>query len=91
MIQFCPLPDESAYVREDGETVSPVRPRDLSNARLNLCRKATGLSRARVQLHIGDRAGLAPRSGSFSLQSVGVRGEGEAFFDTEPRVPKIPA
>jgi hypothetical protein len=44
MIQFCPLPDESAYVREDGETVSPVRPRDLSNARLKCRRKATALA-----------------------------------------------
>jgi len=41
--------------------------------------------------HVGDQAGSTPCSGSSDPHSAQAREDSEAVFDTEPRVPSIPA
>ena len=60
------------------------------NARLNFCRKATGLSRACFSYPNTDRARLAPCSGSSGLNLTTARGSLHSPAE-RPRVPRIPA
>ena len=78
--------DELRIVSHETSSRPPVRCQ-LSNARLNLCRRPQDLSCARVQPHFGDQAGLAPCSGSSVRNLQKAREESEAVFDTSPRVP----
>ena len=53
--------------------------------------EAAGFILRMFQPHVGDQAGLPPCSGSSNLQSAKAREEYEPVFDTETRVPSIPA
>jgi len=61
------------------------------NARLNHRRKAAGFILRMFQLHKQRPRGVDVMFRSSDLQSAKAREESEAVFDTETRVPSIPA
>ena len=75
----------------ENRTLSPF------HARLKRCRRQARLRRCirhclrMFRPHAVDQAGLTPCSGSSDPHSAQAREDSEPVFDTEPRVPSIPA